>query len=263
MEKGRGPIFLGGCPRSGLALGGAILDSHPAMSCGPDAGLIGLTLAARDFALTLGSLHKEHFNLPPERVSENFARAIGRILDARRKHNAKARAAEKSALNVLVFDDLARLFPDAQFIHCVRDGRDVAASLLERQWRDPKTGAVFAYCADAGAAARYWSGLATIGLEAETRLGARVFRLSYEKLAAEPKATLTALFDFLGVPWSDKALALHERNDFTGFDRETAEKFQKPVHADYVGRWKRDLDAAQLAQVEKIAGPVLRKLGYP
>lgn len=262
MPMGRGPVFLGGCPRSGLALLGASLDTHPDISCGPDAGLLGLTLAARDFALTLGELHEEHFDLPPERVSANFGAAIGRILDARRVRLGKKRVAEKSALNVLVFNDLARLFPDAQFIHCVRDGRDVAASLLERQWRDPNTGGIFAHCADAGAAARYWAGLASIGLGAEQALGERVLRVAYEDLARAPKATLTRVLKFLDIDWDDRVLALHERNDLRDFDRETAERFRLPIHDGYAGRWRRDLDAAQLAAVEANAGPALKQFGY-
>lgn len=262
MTSPRGPVFLGGCPRSGLTLLGAILDSHPEISCGPDASIIGLALAAREFAQTFGNLHEEHFALPPERVSANFATAISRILDARRANRGKARAAEKSALNVLVFKDLARLLPEAQFIHCVRDGRDVAASLLERQWRDPRTGDVFAHCADAGAAANYWSGLATIGLEAEEALANKVRRVAYEDLVRDPKSTMMGVFEFLGVSWSDSALALHERNDFTDFNEETAKRFREPIHNGYVGRWRRDLDGAQQNAVESNAGPMLKRLGY-
>lgn len=235
------PIFIGGCPRSGLSLLGGVLDSHREISCGPDAGLLGLVLASRDFAATFGELHEEHFHLPPESVRANFAKAISSILDARRKRDGKTRIAEKSALNAIVFKDLARLFPEARFIHCVRDGRDVVASLLQQQWRDPRTGNIFAHCSDPAAAARYWSALTAIGLDAEQVLGKRVQRVAYEDLAAKPKVTLKRLFDFLGV--------------------EAGKNFE-PMHDGSVGRWRRDLSAMQLRAVESVAGPMLKRLGY-
>jgi hypothetical protein len=34
------------------------------------------------------------------------------------------------------------------------------------------------------------------------------------------------------------------------------------MHAESVGRWRRDLTAEQLADVEAEAGPLLRELGY-
>ncbi len=258
-------IFLGGCPRSGLTLLRLILDAHPEISIGPDAGIFSIALTARDFAATLGELHRDHFNLPPERVRANFAEAIEKILDARRRRFGRARAGEKSLANLLVFEDLAKLFPAAQFIHCVRDGRDVAASLLERAWKDPRTGRLFDHCADAGAAARYWADFVAIGLEAERRIGKgkRLYRFSYEKLAREPEPAMRGLFRFLSVDWSDAALAYHEREpQLAGIEEESTERLRRPITDEQVGRWRRDLDAAQQRDVAAAAGRMLRALGY-
>ena len=48
MTLGESPIFLGGCPRSGLTLLRVMLDAHPEISCGPDSGVLSLARAARD-----------------------------------------------------------------------------------------------------------------------------------------------------------------------------------------------------------------------
>lgn len=258
------PIFAGGCPRSGLTLLRVILDGHSDVSCGPDAGVIGLVRAAEDFSRTLGPLHRDSFALPEDQVRSNFARAISRILTARANAAGKPRVAEKSAMNVLFFKPLFTLYPDAKFIHVVRDGRDVAASLLARRWRDPRSGRVFDYCADAGVAGRYWSELVKIGLEAERGLGpANVFRLAYEDLANAPEPTLRKAFAFLGLDDRPETLRFHARNlDLVGIELESAATLSRPINADAVGRWRRDLSPKQVAAVERSAGAELAALGY-
>ena len=47
---------------------------------------------------------------------------------------AGARAVEQTPEATFVIPQLAEAFPQAQFVHLVRDGRDVVASLLERGW---------------------------------------------------------------------------------------------------------------------------------
>lgn len=257
-------IFIGGAPRSGLTLLRLILDAHPTISICPDTGVLSLALAQRDFALTLGELHRDHLNLSPERVSANFAAAIRSILGARAARDGKLRPGEKSAMNVLVFADLASIFPDAQFIHCVRDGRDVVASLLERRWKDPRTGKVFDYCQDAGAAARYWAGLAEIGLRAEQAIGsARIRRVKYEDLVRDPRKSLSTLSDFLAVENTDQPLRFQERAlDLAGMEKEERSRLSAPISEAAVGRWRRDLTQRQQSEVIAAAGPALRALGY-
>jgi len=49
------------------------------------------------------------------------------------------RFAEKCPRHALVVPFLAEAFPDATFIHVVRDGRAVASSLLKTGWLDGRT----------------------------------------------------------------------------------------------------------------------------
>lgn len=259
-----GPIFIGGAPRSGLTLFRLMLDGHPAISCGPDTGHIALTMTSADFETTLGGLHKEHFLLDPATVRENFASAIAAPMEKRAALAGKPRWADKTAFNILVFEQLARLFPTAKFIHLVRDGRDVAASLLERRWRAPN-GALFDHCASAKAAGRYWAALAARGLAAEEAesLAGRILRIRYEDLAQRPQDAARRLCAFLGEDFAPAMTAIENRKPaLAGLELETSERLRQPVNARAVGRWRRDLHRASTEAIYAAHRPIFDRLQY-
>jgi len=72
----------------------------------------------------------------------------------------------------------------------------------------------------------------------------RTVDLRYEQLVTDPEAATAPLAHALGV------------------DREQLAGAFSAAHASSVGRWKRDLTAEQLADVEAEAGPLLAELGY-
>lgn len=257
-------IFLGGCPRSGLTLSRAIIDAHPDVLCGSDALFTpGFALQYRSFSAVLGGLHEQTFGLAPRDVAAIFARCMTRIITPRAAALGKRVVAEKTALNVLAFRELAEILPQARFVHVVRDGRDVAASLLARDWRNPATGERLAHTSDPNAAAQYWGGLAARGLAAEEALAqsGRILRLRYEDLVLRPKRTLKGLFAFLGVGWSDAVWAFHERAlPLEGLERESADRLARPLDAASVGRWRAAPEAR--VAVETHAADALRALGY-
>src|SRR5262249_10285452 len=138
------------------------------------------------------------------------------------------------------FDRLLRIWPDARFIHIVRDGRDVGRSVIERGWAGNMYTAVEPWIE----AELLWSRLCPV-LAAERRTEIR-----YETLVGEPVATLTRLCEFIGVPY-DPAM-LEYPHDST-FDRPSPQ---------LIGQWKRKLspDAVRLAEAR--IGPILIERGY-
>jgi protein-tyrosine sulfotransferase len=258
------PIFIGGAPRSGLTLLRLMMDAHPAISCGPDTGHVALTMTAKNFEATLGSLHRDHFFLEREAVRASFAKALSDPMAQRAAVLGKRRWADKTALGVLVFEQLAKLFPTAQFIHVVRDGRDVAASLLERRWRSP-AGALFDQCANPAGAARYWASIVTLGMQAEesAALAGRILRIRYEDLCAHPEEALRAACRFLGEDFDPEMLRIETRNPpLAGMELETADRLRRPVNKDAVGRWRRDLAPADAAIIRSAFASIFDKLGY-
>src|SRR5205807_5792933 len=80
------------------------------------------------------------------RSPANYPELVDAVFAAFAQSQGKPRWGDKTPNNVLHLPLLSRLFPDAQFVHIVRDGREVAASLAEQSW----------WRSSAGEAARWW-----------------------------------------------------------------------------------------------------------
>lgn len=77
--------------------------------------------------------------IPPGNANPEISRYIHHTLEKMaRRHNGRATPIiiEKSVSNVLRVPFIHALFPQARFIHLLRDGRDVALSAA-RQWENP------------------------------------------------------------------------------------------------------------------------------
>ncbi|WP_417483610.1 sulfotransferase family protein [Maricaulis salignorans] len=257
--SGAGFVFLGGCPRSGLTVMRRLLAGHSRIHCGPDTGLpVAIAMQWENFTTQLGDLHRDDFGLEAEQVRANMAELltglIGEPIHGRPGH----RLVEKTSLNILAFERLGRLLPEARFVHIVRDGRDVAASLLKRDWRGPDT-RPFAHVSQPAAALKYWNDLTGIGLQAETALGpGRVLRLRYEDVVKKPKRSITALLRFLGLEYEPATLNYAgEPIEWIGLERESLPLLDAPVCIDRIGAG-RELDGL----MNEAGRERLRALGY-
>lgn len=239
-------IFVGGAARSGTTYLKSVLDAHSRISCGHEMKLIPMMCSIRK--LWWKNMHHQLVpaGMPEDKLDHAF-RAFAAMYMLQSRVGGKPRIAEKTPHNVTEFGTLARWFPRAKFVHVVRDGRAVAASLLKQNWIDmtaPDAGKVW-YCRDVAGAARYWLHiLQTADAERATIPPAQYHVVRYEDMVDGAEATLRALFAFLDEPWEPAVLAAN------------------PVRADAVDRWRAELTAEQLATFHGIAGERLAAMGY-
>jgi hypothetical protein len=239
-------VFVIGSPRSGTTfLAGAI---------GSDAGFVDLGEVAPVKAAV-----PELAAMPPDAA----ARRLRRILAVARRVGlvGSVRAVEQTPELAHVATALPLAFPDSVTIHIVRDGRDVACSLLEKSWLrreqtrtddaglpygsyarfwvEPERRAEFETASDARRAAWVWRSYVTAARAAPNAIEVR-----YEELASDPDSVARTLAQRLGTPPGPLTSALRD------------------VHASSVGRYVRDLDDGQREDVEAEAGELLGELGY-
>jgi LPS sulfotransferase NodH len=109
-----------------------------------------------------------------------------------------------------------------------------------RFWVERERWAEFSQVSDATRAAWAWRRYVT----AAGAVPERTIELRYEQLVADPAAAAAPVADALGVE-----------------PELVAERLAR-VHDRSAGRWRRDLTADQLADVEREAGETLVSLGY-
>jgi hypothetical protein len=260
-----GPIFVVGADRSGTTLMRVILDSHPRICCGPELKLLPLIaeLYQKASGGFLPSLENYGNTLPGvqgcfraliEGLAENFRRAAG-----------KPRWAEKTPPNAHFMVPLGEIFPEARFIHLLRDGRDVACSLLTMDWIDLTTGHKSYHTETMTGAARHWRDTVMAAREqaAHPSLTGRVLEVRYEALVTDTAATMRQVLAFLGEEWDDAVLAHHtkEHRRDEAWHPSTAQTL-KPVDQSALGRWQHDMTPLDKAAFKAEAGALLTTLGY-
>ncbi len=272
------PVVLG-CVRSGTTMLRAVLDSHPRLAVPPESYFVVPALEQRARyegsgtaagTVDLGRLFTDiaadrsfpDWQLGPDALAEVRGRrprtvpdALLALYRAYARQQGKPRAGDKTPSHLLHIDLLAASFPDARFVHIVRDGRDVVPSILGMQFGPDR----FAE------AVLFWARRVERGLAGGAALGPERYReIRYEALVADPEAVMRDVCPFLGLEYSPEMLRYHERAD------DLLDGLRATRHVQGVRRpptqglrdWRTALDPHQVQLFEALAGDLLDRLGY-
>jgi sulfotransferase family protein len=242
------PIFVVGSPRSGTTLLRLILDSHPRISCGEETHFL------RDLEAVVG----RHWGLVAsygierdwwlERLRHLYLGFQAEVL----ARSGKSRWAEKDPTYTLLLGFIEELFPDALYVHLLRDGHDVVASFRDR----------WGYASAARAARTEWARYVQAAQ-------AHALKVGYERLVADPEGEGRRLFGFLGEAFAPEALAFDAaEHAATGrYRRFTASRRQAggetaTIYRSRVGSGAASLDPFLRTLLRRRHGALLRELGY-
>jgi hypothetical protein len=259
----KSPIFVGGAGRSGTTLIRVILDSHPAIACGPELKVIPMMASLWQNFVTANSKAMQQYYLLPGDINNIFNKAITSLLEKYWRNSGKSRIAEKSPNNIFFFQHLHHIFPESPLIHVIRDGRDVVASLLKLNWINTATGQPIDYTQDPKKAAEYWLKAVQTGRQTmfDSEIRKKYFEIHYEDVINDTEPTLKKLFEFLGEKWDPVVMEFHNKERNLA-DESSAEAVSQPLYKTSVGRWKTDLKEEHKAPVKEVAGQTLIDLGY-
>ncbi len=267
--------MVGGCPRSGTTLFGSMLHSHPLLAMPPETRFVVEGYKKRkdfgDLAEESGRLayakwvvagkgtRFRQLGLAKEPVVSAVVAApptigslAGTVLGQFAAAHGKARWGDKRPKHVEILPTIFAMFPDAQFIHLIRDARGCTASLKQLGWWD--YGAVeslerWQRSIDAGLQARSWC------------RPDQYLEVRYEDLVASPVSELRRVCEFLGIDYADEMLA-HESGAAL-IDKGYHERVAQPVDDKAVSKWRQVLTPEELALVEEKVGDLLDEFGYP
>lgn len=265
------PVIILGVGRSGTTLLRVMLDRSSEIAI-PYESFFVTPLAHRhgrrpnldDFVDDLGRFYQLYeWGISPDdirpRLREGMTtgEAIAAVFEVYAEHEGKPRWGDKTPLYMQHLPLLEGLFPDALWIHLVRDGRDAALSFLElpegfsgKTWALPRTAAQFA--------ARWRT-----EIRSARRLGAHVsaryLELRYEDLVTEPERELRRVCEHASLSFEPGMLD-HTR---------VSEAAQMPEHKNLaqpptpgLRDWRSQMSREDALAFEEVAGDTLRGAGY-
>lgn len=279
----RPPVpYVVGVPRSGTTLLRMMLDAHSTLAI-PQETDFGPALQAFERggveaaleAIVGGELWGD-YGLRAEDLARRveaggaatFADVARAFYELYAERRGKPRWGNKTPYNLLGMTLIQRHFPEARFVHIVRDGRDVALSMAP-VWFGP---------GDVAGVARHWSRM----LASARREAAQVpfyAEVRYEELVRQPAATLSCLCEFLELEWEPAMLDYHrvagrrlaeELRDVRAAGRLVSREERLAIHRrvasppqpDRVECWRTEMSRADREAFEAVAAPTLRAFGY-
>jgi hypothetical protein len=170
---------------------------------------------------------------------------------------------EKTPANLVFIDKLSKIIPEARFLHIVRDPRDVAASIMSRdfwpigRWAQDRIGLVTGKKTAANCG-KYWRAVIEFGRECARKIPqGHYLEFKYEDLIFDIKGatkkgikelssknTLQKIFDFIEEPLNKRALRGVE------------------VHTDSIGRYRKYFSETDVNEIAENAGQAMNQFGY-
>ena len=273
-EQNLQPFFIFGSPRSGTSLLSRMIDSHEQLVV-PNESLI-----FKMFSSSLGSYGDlnnianqqellkdilatrviqywspcpQYDEVAPLISQPGFAGVIEALICSRAPEKKLLAWGEKSPGHVFYWKEIKETYPNAKVVHIVRDGRDVASSIINARM-GPKT-----YFAAAKMWCDYLDGIEKIKQDCPTD---DFVEIRYEDLLSDPEENLQKICTTLGVEYSEKMLKFFEKNASYQTDATNLENLNKPLIASNKEKWRKNLSDRNLQEFETVAGQHLSAYGF-
>jgi hypothetical protein len=281
------PFFVVGCGRSGTTIIYELLCEHPdlawfsnhaerlpafpqleALTRLWDIGAIRhsrsrlATRPVEGYALWdhSGPQNARHRNAPltAADVDSEHARRVSELVAAHVRYHRGRRFINKNTRNSRRVLYLDAIFPDAMFLHVIRDPRAVVASLLAVHWwpdlplwwsedRTPRALAANGATPEAVAAEHWVRSVERLLADARCLPSSRYLEIRYETFTESPEAVLNSICAFAGLSPSPRLAEFVQRRTITSRNV----------------KYKSQLGENGLRTVERIVAPLAAKLRYP
>lgn len=240
-SKSSKPVFIVGLPRSGTTLVEQILSAHPKID-----GLGELSYL-RDAVLQFIDGRQGRRTQPSWEFLENnehlqtgaFSKISKVYLNEINKHAPNAqRIIDKQPMNDRYLGFAACAFPNAVFIHCVRDLRETCISCLSKNFE-----AEFSFTDSIDTLARYAKAQREHMAFWEHKFPGRIYTVVYENVIDDLEQQARELVDAVGLDWSDNCLA-YQGNKYV-VKTASAQQVRQDIYKSSVKRWERYLPDIQ------------------
>lgn len=274
------PVLIVGSERSGTNLLRALLSTHSKMASPPPAGIIDALagIQSRYFpsgdpaylseliddvvALTKTHLNPWDIDLDSKVINAKMKNAsfweVFRVVNEiyAEAHGYPGWCSKEPGLFRYI-PKIAEYVPTAKFVYLVRDGRDVASSLLRGHLHQ-----FHVYFA-----AHYWafSQRSCLSALADPVLHGRMYLLKYENLIDSPEDEVRDLMRFIGLEFEDQQLQFYQDDRVLDHSRRSRfwKNLARPIDGKNRGMYRKTLGIKNIEIFESVAWAEMEALGYP
>jgi LPS sulfotransferase NodH len=264
-QKVSSPFFIVGCGRSGTTLLRTMLNRHSQIGIPLESMFIVdylrakehlahnrlIKLLVREFELSEWGMQVDESNLSE---AANAREAIEKLHEIFLAKTGKQIWGQKTPRFVRYGQLLKRAWPNAKFVHIVRDPRAVVSSLIRSDQH--RSNAYFG--------ARRWLKDVTAGLDLQQQFPGDVMLVQYEDLVREPEQTLQRVCEHLGVAYEPGVAAAegNETKEYGSWYTNAHALLNRPPDPDRIDHWRKQLTPRQLRLVEHVCSDTMSQLGY-
>lgn len=272
------PFFIIGSGRCGTTLLRAMLQTHPTVHIPPETYELGriiqeyprysrlpwdellrLILTRLEynplwdaFGISLRELYLDLLEQPREAL--NLAYVLHRfyMFHAKTYKPSAVRWGDKTPLNTYYLHEICSVFPDALFVHMIRDGRDVVRSYVELGRYSVRE------------ATDRWSRAIRVSREFGQQHPRQFMEVCYEDLVREPEMVLQRVCPFVQIAFDETMLRHHEFDLKLGDVEKLAHhsNVKNPINTRAIGKWRKYFSGDEIAEIEQALGPLLEEFGY-
>jgi len=274
------PVMLLSSERSGTNLLRALVSSHPAVASPPPCSIVDVMagyhfqyfppnkppyleeLLEDAIALTKSHLNPWEVTLTPQMVVKKMQqmsfwdlfRALNEVYAG--QYGLTCWLSKEPGLFRHIYE-VHKHMPNAKYIYMVRDGRDVAASMLK--------GGVHEF--HVFYAAQRWANDQRLCLcaLADPLLRDRIHLIKYEDLIEKPESEMRRLMEFIGLGFEASQLEYYKRKNIVQHSEKSRfwKNLAKPIDSTNKGRYRNSLGARNISIFEGVAWQEMQMLGYP
>ena len=278
----RKPIFIVGANRSGTTLLRLILNAHSNIAIPEEIVYFGSFMAGVPIeSWRSPGLNEDRYRTfvhdfvikkcaPLQGINQDeiidrilgdkphdFCKPYKHMLESWASKNGKNRWGEKTPGNLFYADILLEMFPDAQFIHVVRDPRAGVSSMMNTTFF-PKD-IVF------NALSRHKFMTKGRAILEKAVPEAQRMTLRYEDLVLNPEEKVRELCSFLQEPFEASMMAFY-KDSSRYMKQDAANSFNKaatrPISVQMLNKWKKKLKDSDVAQIEALCQDEMKEFDY-
>lgn len=273
-------IFIVGAPRSGTTLLQSLISSHSEFFSPPETSFFlnvlpllgvqytnpdfpisadGIRLIKQDFEHTTGlTLSIDRTILPGTPAKQVFEQLVAGF-----NKEDKPRWVEKTTNHARCMLAIRKFYPEAKFIHLIRDPVDSVASMASIK---PISLADFriTYISSYYGFSRLWKKNVLSALRYPDQ--ANVLHIFYEDLVLKPRMTLERICAFLGVAFEEPLMKTFHESAASLFSGESCpwqnDTLIPGFHTEAVHKWRRKLPPEKVWLIQRYTQDLARYLGY-